>query len=285
MGLESSRKVEHSKPPLPDHARAKTLVILHAPLASELKISMLLEKLRYYLDELRLHQSEVIVNPPHLSGNLEKGGELIDVVVGWGLPTNPEWDEWIRQHQFLGILRNFLAFDLFERFGLNGRRLDGPRVDAGEYWGQKVRAANFKLFLKGFYLRTVTPYALRRVQKSATYEESRQREARFVLIPGKPEKVQIVRLIFDLFVNHDYNRADISNLLNAQRVKAPGTKKIWTAHAVTAILKDSVYIGANSYLGAVRYDIFPAVLDKSIFFEAQSKIQRKSRRLDPSIGM
>jgi hypothetical protein len=191
MELEGARKVEHPKPSLPDDARAKTFVILHAPLASELKISMLREKLDYYLERLRLHQSEVIVNPPHLIGNLEKGGELIDVVVGWGLPTNPEWNEWIRQHQFLGIVRNFLGFDLFERFRLNGRRLEEPRVDAGEYWGQKVRAANFKLFLKGFYIRTVTPYALRRVQKSATDEESRQREARFVLIRADLRKSRL----------------------------------------------------------------------------------------------
>ncbi|MFC1535262.1 recombinase family protein, partial [Thermodesulfobacteriota bacterium] len=161
------------------------------------------------------------------------------------------------------------------RFGVDGRFLDKPRIGAGKYWGRKVQEGRMKHFLKGYYVQPMPPYGMKRVRKKSSDEKFSRYRSRYILIPGDSEEVQIVRLIFDLFVNHYYNRTDISNLLNAQGAKPPGRKTIWKSNAVSAILKDPVYIGANQHQETIRYNVFPSVLDKFLFFEAQAKIMRE----------
>ena len=41
------------------------------------------------------------------------------------------------------------------------------------------------------------------------------------------------------------------------------------------VLESWVYIGANEYLGCYKHSVFPSVVDKAIFFEAQAKMARK----------
>jgi len=254
------------------HLDTDILAILYAPNATKRKVGMLLEKLDYYLDRLDLSTPKIIVNPTIPIRNNDKEHWYKTLVVGWGLPKKPQWDEWILKYDLINIARQFLAFDLFERFGINGRVLNEPRVDAGKYWSRKVQEAHLKHFLKGYYVRNVMPYGMKRIAIETPGEKPSDLRAHYVLMPGKPDEVQIIRLIFDLFVNHDYNRTDICNLLNAQGVKPPGQKTIWRSNIVSAILKDPVYIGANHHLKTIRLDVFPSVLDKFMFFEAQAKI-------------
>jgi hypothetical protein len=262
------------KSPL-NHFNANILAMLYAPYVTKRKENMLLEKLNYYLEKLDLPTPEILVNPSaHIRVN-EKEGWYKTVVVGWGLPERPQWDALLRKYDFIKIARQFLAFDLFERFGIDGRILDEPRVDAGKYWGLKVQEGHLKHFLQGYFVKSVPPYGMKRVSRKAPDKTSRGSHSHFVLVPGDPEEIQIVRLIFDLFINHDYNRSDISNLLNAQGVEPPGRKTIWKSDIVGIILRDPVYIGANYHQRTIRYDVFPSILDKFIFYEAQAKIMRE----------
>ena len=95
-----------------------------------------------------------------------------------------------------------------------------------------------------------------------------------MLEPGDPEKVEIVRLIFELFVIHDYTLTDICNLLNSQGVKSPLKSNTWKTRVVRTILESEIYIGANEFCGCVKHGVFPSFIDKSIFFEARAKISR-----------
>jgi len=95
---------------------------------------------------------------------------------------------------------------------------------------------------------------------------------RHILKPGESSEIEIVKLIFDLFVNHDYNRTQICNLLNAQRVNAPNKSDLWNPSKILTILKSPMYIGANQYRESIIYNVFPPIIEKSVFFEAQARI-------------
>jgi hypothetical protein len=86
--------------------------------------------------------------------------------------------------------------------------------------------------------------------------------------------VEIVRLIFELFVIHDYTLTDVCNLLNSQGVKPPLKNNTWKTSVVRTILESEIYIGANEFSGCVKQDVFPPFIDKAVFFEAQAKISR-----------
>ena len=48
-----------------------------------------------------------------------------------------------------------------------------------------------------------------------------------MLVPGSTQEIEIVRLIFKLFVSYICEITEISNLLNAQGIKAPNKGKTW----------------------------------------------------------
>ena len=75
-----------------------------------------------------------------------------------------------------------------------------------------------------------------------------------------------------MFVNQNYKRTIIANILNAQGVIPPHGARGWNTRTISTILEDPVYIGANQYSGSIRYDVFQSFVNKSIFYEAQVKI-------------
>ena len=120
---------------------------------------------------------------------------------------------------------------------------------------------------------------MRRVPIKKSKQKNRSSRLRYVLEPGDPEKVEIVRLIFELFVIHDYTLTDVCNLLNSQGVKPPLKSNTWKTSVVRTILESEIYIGANEFSGCVKHGVFPSFIDKSIFFEAQAKISRNQLTL------
>ncbi|MGD9373881.1 MAG: recombinase family protein, partial [Desulfobacterales bacterium] len=157
--------------------------------------------------------------------------------------------------------------------------LEPPKINAGKYWSKKTRQNNFKLFLEGYYIKPIAPYAMRRVPIKKSRQKNRSSRWRYVLEPGDPEKVEIVRLIFELFVIHDYSLTDICNLLNSQGVKSPLKCNTWKTRVVRTILESETYIGANEFSGCVKHGVFPSFIDKAVFFEAQAKISRNQLTL------
>ena len=258
-----------------------TLAIVHAPGVNQAQLNTLVEKLRDFIDHMDFKGADIQVNPDiHLkSEKYTNKDEIITLIVGWGLPFKPKQGWWMNEIPISKTVRQFIAVDLFERNRFDGRKLDPPKINAGKYWSRKTRRENFRLFLEGFYIKPTAPYAMRRVQTKKSKKTGRSSRLRYVLEPGDPEKVEIVRLIFELFVIHDYSLTDICNLLNSQGVKSPLKSKTWSTRAVRTILESEIYIGANEFCGCLKHGVFPSFIDKSIFFEAQAKISRKQLTL------
>ena len=255
---------------------SRTLAIVHAPGVNQAQLNMLVEKFRDFMDQIDLNGADIQVNPNPLirSGKFGNKEEINTLIVGWGLSTKPTWGWWMNEMPLPKTLRQFIGIDLFERNRFDGRELEPPKINAGKYWSRKTRQKNFKLFLEGYYIKPIAPYAMRRVPIKKPNQINRSSRLRYVLKPDDPEKVEIVRLIFELFVIHDYSLTDICNLLNSQGVKSPLKSSTWNTRVVRTILESETYIGANEFCGCVKHGVFPSFIDKAVFYEAQAKISR-----------
>ncbi len=260
---------------------SKTLAIVHAPGVKQTQLNMLVEKFRDFMDQIDLNSTDIQVNPAPLyrSGQFSNKEEISTLIVGWGLSSKPTWGWWMNEIPLPKTVRQFIGIDLFERNRFDGRELEPPKINAGKYWSRKTRQNNFKLFLEGYYIKPTAPYAMRRVPIKKSKQRNRSSRLRYVLKPGDPEKVEIVRLIFELFVIHDYTLTDVCNLLNSQGVKPPLKSNTWKTSVVRTILESEMYIGANEFSGCVKHNVFPPFIDRSIFFEAQAKISRNQLTL------
>lgn len=248
------------------------LAIIHAPEVSEKKKRRLIEKLRNLLEWLDIENTKIKVNPIYHIPEHEYVSRWNTIIVGWGLESEPDWSKWLRDNELVKTARQFLAVDLFERQSFYGHTLKRPKIRTGSYWSRKTRQGKMWLFLKGYYIKPREPYGMKRVLKIEPLQISLSKQPHYVLDFGDPKKVEIVRQIFNMFVLHNRSRTEICNLLNSQEVKPPWSSSMWNRRNVEAILKNPVYIGANEYSGNIRYDVFPPILDKAIFFEAQAKI-------------
>jgi hypothetical protein len=255
---------------------SRTLALVHAPGVNQAQLNMLVKKLRDFMDQIDFNGTDIHVNPAPIfrSEKFGNNDEIITLIVGWGLPSKPTWDWWMSEIPLSKTPRQFIGIDLFERNRFDGRELEPPRINAGKYWSRKTRQNNFKLFLEGYYIKPTAPYAMRRVPIKKSKQKNRSSRLRYVLEPGDPQRVEIVRLIFELFVIHDYTLTDICNLLNSQGVKPPLKSNTWKTRVVRTILESEIYIGANEFSGCIKHGVFPSFIDKSIFFEAQAKISR-----------
>ena len=250
------------------------LAILHTPGSSEDTKKGLINKFNNILDQLNIGRANIKVNlrfpiNDYLANTSE---ELLTVVIGWGLREKPSWERIIPKPNSLASVRQLIAIDLFERKGLDGRVLEKPLINAGKFWSRRMQLNNQTLFLEGNFLQASTPYGLKRVEVFCAENNTQPSMPVFTFEPGEPSEVEIVRMIFELFVDHDHNRSEICNLLNAQEVKAPQKNRVWTPRTIKTILKCPFYIGANKYLGFIRLNVFTPIIVKSVYFEAQARI-------------
>ena len=259
-----------------------TFAILYAPGVNKEKESRLIQKLNNIVERLNIGEVNIRINPelPIDQYWENEPNNLITLIIGWGLCAKPSWEILIPEMQYFESARQFIAIDLFERKGLDGRLLEKPMISAGKYWSQKIKQNNQNLFFDGYFLQANVPYGLRKVQLSDSERENHSSVPLFAFEPGEPSEVEIVRMIFELFVSHDYNRTEICTLLNAQEVKSPLKNGIWNARTIKTMLKSPLYIGANQYCGYIKHDVFPQVIEKAIFYEAQAKISL----MDLSVG-
>ena len=248
------------------------LAIIYAPGVKDKQIQVLKKKLLFFLESLGFEETSIWINPVILDKENEKTDRWNTLIIGWGLPSKPDWNGWIKKNRILKNVRQFWAIDLFERQGIDGRILNKPIINAGKYWSKKNRQRKQQLFLKGYFIMAIVPYGMKRVPKIEKTKTSQSSNLLYVLDFGEPEKVEIVRLIFNMFVYQNYKRTKIANLLNAQNVTPPNNAHIWNTKNVSMIIENPVYIGANQYSGSIRYNVFPSVLNKSTFFEAQARI-------------
>jgi len=254
---------------------AETLAILYASASLQ---NGLINKLNNIVQLFDIGKAEIIVNPEFPISACLKGKQknLLTVIIGWGRKGKPSWETILPSQKHLRSIRQLFAIDLYEREGVDGRVLGKPMMNAGKYWSERMRQYKQNLFFEGYFLHPFTPYGLKKVKAPKIDDSSPSSMSLFVFEPGEPAEVGIVRMIFDLFVGHDYNFSEIANLLNAQEVNAPKNCRAWNPRPIKTILKSPLYIGANKFRGFIKYDVFPAIIEKPVYFEAQAKISQMS---------
>jgi len=258
-----------------------TLVILYAPDSPKDREQRLVHKLTAFIKGLNIEKVKINIRSDLPITEFQNQSEnLITLIIGWGLPVPPSWELILPDRQLMGSIRQFIAFDLFERKGFDAKHLKEPRMNAGAYLSQNIKRHNRNLFFDGFFLQAKIPYGLKKVPVQDTLNDSVTPTPLFTFAPGDPSEVEIVRMIFELFVSHGYNRTEICSLLNAQEVRAPQKNGAWNAGNIKTILESPFYIGANQYRGFIKHDVFPAIIQKYIFYEAQARIAQ----MDFSMG-
>ncbi len=259
-----------------------TYAILYAPGSPKDREKRLIQKLKTIIDRFGIQDVQIKINPdlPIRRCPQNNRSNLLTLIVGWGLPSLPAWERIVPESDFLESVRQFIAIDLFERSRLDGNSLKAPKMNAGSHLSQNIKRNNRNLFFDGFFLQAKVPYGMRKVQVKNVFQDKEMNNPVFTFEPGDPSEVEIVRMIFELYVSHDYNRTEICALLNAQEIRGPQKNGTWNAGNIKTILKSPFYIGANQYRGFVKYDVFTPIIEKYIFYEAQSKISQT----DLSVG-
>lgn len=254
----------------------KTIAILHVAGATDSQLELLAKKFEQFVMRMNLHPHEIKINSaPIIDLNSPRNTDIPStLIIGWGLSEKPCWNKWSYEINTSSVIRLFIAVDLYERQGDNKRVLVEPKFKGGSYLRQKSWQTRCRLFLNGCFVSHVAPYGLKRISKSG-YKGDLAIPNRYVLVPGFQQEIEIVRLIFNLYVNHGYTITDISNLLNAQGVKAPNRSNIWNSKKIKSIMTSAVYIGSNQYGACVKHNVFPALIDRSTFCAAQARIYRK----------
>lgn len=259
-----------------------TFAILYAPGSPKDRERRLVQKLKAILDRFDIGNTRIEINPdlPISRFPQNRLKNLLTLIIGWGLPSLPSWELIVPEKQFLNSLRQFIAIDLFERNGLDGRPLKIPKMNAGNYQSKYIKQNNRRLFFDDSFLQAKVPYGMRKVPVRNAFQNEEETIPIFTFEPGDTSEIEIVRMIFDLYVSHDYTRTEICTLLNSQEVKAPQKNGIWNAGTIKTILKSPFYIGANRYRKFIKHDVFTPIIEKYIFYEAQAKISQ----MDLSVG-
>jgi len=119
---------------------------------------------------------------------------------------------------------------------------------------------------------------------------------RVLLIPGPPDEIATVNLIYQLFLKDGMLERGIANVLNDKRIESE-TGRPWTRGLVHQILTNEKYIGNNVFNRTsfklkikhqrndpadwVRKDgAFEAIVPVDLFMQARAIIENRSRHLD-----
>lgn len=111
---------------------------------------------------------------------------------------------------------------------------------------------------------------------------------RVVFVPSEDGTNDVVKQIFDLFVNQWYTESEIADHLNNQNIQSANDAD-WTAQKIIKILTNEIYVGTRVYnktWGRLKQktvknprsewvvvpDAFPATVDKKIFDTAQERL-------------
>ena len=256
----------------------KTTAIIHASGANRSQLEILIKKLKRFTERINFYPNEIRVNASPVKDIIitENNNLPSTLIIGWGLAEKPRWKKWSYEIKTSKVIKLFIAIDLYEQHGTNGRVLMVPNLKAGNYWRHNSWQTRCKLFLNGYYVSTYAPYGMKRIPKDV-FKDGFTVSNHHILVPGSQQEIEIVRLIFNLFVTHNYTITEISNLLNAQGIKAPNKSKIWSGKKIKSLMSSPVYIGSNQYGACVKHNVFPALIDRSTFCTALAKIYGKEK--------
>lgn len=181
------------------------------------------------------------------------------------------------------------------------------RAMAGEYSRElsvKVFAGQANLIRLGFRQGGAAGFGLRRVlidQDGQPKNELKRGEQksiatdRIILVPGPPDEIEIVRLVYEQFVEHDKPEREIAALLNSRGILTD-LDRPWTRGSVHQLLINEKYIGNNVWARTsfklkhahvrnapeqwIRADgVFEGIIDPDLFERAQTIIAARAERL------
>ena len=253
----------------------KSVAILYVPDSRDSDVEVLLKMLKRFMETLNLYPDKIkVTNRSEVNPRIvEKDNAPNILIIGWGLSDKPRWSRWSYEINTSSIIKIFIAIDLYHQHGSGVRVLIRPKTK-GCNWRHKSWQTRCKLFLEDCFISYVAPFGMQRITKSI-YADGFPFFKRHTLIPGSQQEIEIVRLIFNLFVDHGYTLTEIANLLNAQGVEAPNKSKIWSGKKLKSLMTSVVYIGSNQYGACIKHDVFPAVIERPTFCEAQAKIYKR----------
>lgn len=250
------------------------IAVLHAPTLKQSKLHSLKYRMEVAIEEYGLPKVNILVNIQEWAVATHGRTKAKIAAVGWGDHGTPDWTTLVKLYD-LTETPHLVCFNLSRNLGIDGRLLGRLQGVTSSYWSKKVQHGQQRLFTQGYYIRGIVPYGMNKIAVKMQDGIKGYQKPRYLLVPGDPEEIEIVSLIFDLYVNGGYTITDISNLLSAQKIKSPGKNSPWTWANVKKVLDNPCYIGANQLGNNVRYDEFEPVLDKAIFYEAQAKLHRE----------
>ncbi|MCL4180062.1 MAG: recombinase family protein, partial [Verrucomicrobia bacterium] len=180
------------------------------------------------------------------------------------------------------------------------------RAMAGEYsreLSSKVFQGACRLIQLGFKQGGTAGFGLRRMlidqtgQQKAALKMGEQKSLqtdRVILVPGPPEEVELVRWMYQEFVDTGKSESEIAAALNVRGVMTD-FGRAWTCGAVHQVLTNEKYIGNNVYHRTsfklkrrqvvnppdkwIRADgAFTGIVDPEIFLKAREIILARSRK-------
>ena len=180
------------------------------------------------------------------------------------------------------------------------------RAMAGEYsreLSSKVFQGACRLIQLGFKQGGTAGFGLRRMlidqagQQKAALKMGEQKSLqtdRVILVPGPPEEVELVRWMYQEFVDTGRSESEIASALN-ERGATTDFGRPWTRGAVHQVLTNEKYIGNNVYHRTsfklkrrhvvnppdkwIRADgAFASIVDPAMFLKAREIILARSRK-------
>jgi len=252
---------------------AKIITILNSPPDSPARVTDLLNQIRGFLEQVGLNNDDLRIYTRLKFGlaELAKEKKVRTLVLAWSAGGKPNLDYWTWSILQSNTITEFIPLDLESEPIPTRKPLDLVPDNTGN-WTNKAQRTKLMLFLNGFYLNAFAPFGLRLLKNYGPETQVPPYLSGQLLAPGPINEVDIVRLVFNLFVDHGYNYTEISNLLNAQGIKPPSTVQSWSHRALKVLLQSAIYIGVNKFRGCIKHNVVPPLIDRIQFFNAQSKI-------------
>ncbi len=243
------------------------------------------------------------------SGSAGFGAILVYDVSRWGRFQNADHGAHL---EFLcaraDIVVHYCA-EQFENDGSIGSNLlkTVKRVMAGEYSRElsvKVFAGQCRLVEKGYRQGGMAGYGLRRLLIDANGERKAElaigerkslQTDRVILVPGPSEEVEVIKRIYQLFVDLRIGELEIAAQLNGEGILTD-LGRPWTRGTVHQVLTNPKYIGDNVF-NRVSFKLkmrrvvntqehwvrargaFAPIVDPAVFERAAKIVEERSRRL------
>lgn len=259
------------------------IAIIHAPDASHWRIREIWDLLMADAGRRCSALKKVLINPACESlGGPEEEREPCQLIIVWGMDGPANWPSLISRYCGGKGIERLVAID-WSTLGIisDDHQSQALHVESVSP-ATKSSKCVMENFLAGYFTSSKAPYGYKKVTMAGDRPKDvsghRCSKGPFILEPGDPDQVAMARYIFETFSQDALSRMQLVHALNAQRVAPLPPATSWNQVFLTRMLSDSTYIGASRYGGLVRYNVFPPIIPKAIFFGAQTRLAMENWR-------